>query len=69
MNGSRRLLINIGIIFAGTFLASGIYLLLSGERGVIKFVAWAIFFAAIQSPIFLARNSGVRCSLLDRLKR
>jgi hypothetical protein len=69
MTDSRRLLINTGIILAGTFLASGIYLLLSGERGVIKFVAWAIFFAAIQSPIFFARKSGVRCSLLARLKR
>ncbi len=69
MNNSRLLLSNISIILAGSILASGIYLLLSGERGWIKFVAWVIFFAAIQSPIFLARNPSVRCSLLARLKR
>ena len=69
MNISRRMLISISIILVGSILASGVYLLLSGERGVIKFVAWVIFFAAIQSPIFFARNSSVSCSLLARLKR
>jgi hypothetical protein len=67
MNNSRQLLINISIVLVGAILASGIYLLLSGERGWIKLVAWIIFFAAIQSPFVLSKNS--TCSLLARLKK
>ena len=69
MNNSRRLLINTRLVLVGAILASGIFLLLSGERGWVKFVAWVVFFAAIQSPFFLSNNSNQSCSILSRLKR
>jgi hypothetical protein len=69
MNNSRQLLINTGMVLVGAILASGIFLLLSGERGWVKFAAWVIFFAAIQSPLFFSKNSNLSCSILARLKR
>ncbi|HEX5734412.1 MAG TPA: hypothetical protein VF131_16370 [Blastocatellia bacterium] len=69
LNNSRQLLINISVVLVGAMLASGIFLLLSGERGWVKFAAWVIFFTAIQSPFFLTKSSDQSCSILARLKR
>lgn len=69
MKNSRQLLINISIVLAGAILASGIFFLLSGERGWVKFFAWVIFFASIQSPFFFTKNSNMSCSFLARWRK
>ena len=69
MKNYRQSLIKISIILIGAIIASGIYLLLSGERGWVKFAAWVIFFASIQSPFFLTKNSDMSCSILSRLRK
>lgn len=69
MKNPRQLMINISVVLVGAILASGIYLLLSGDRGWVKFAAWVIFFVAIQSPFFLTKNADQSCSILARLKR
>ena len=69
MKNSRRTLINITTVLVGAFLASGVFALVSGERGWLKFIAWAIFFAAILSPFFYAKDSDWNCFLFSRSKK
>ena len=69
MKSLRHTLIGVSFVLLGSILASGIFLLLSGERGWVKFAAWAIFFASIQTPFFLAKNSDMSCSILARLRK
>ena len=69
MKESRRTLTNVIIVVVMALLASGVFALVSGERGWLKFISWAIFFAAILSPFSYAKDSGLNCFAFSRSKK
>ena len=69
MKNSRRRLINITTVLVTALLAPVVSALLSGERGWLKLISWAIFFAAILSPFFYAKDSDWNCFFFSRSKK
>jgi hypothetical protein len=71
MNKTGRTLIIVGMSLAGALLASALMIKVTPNDSWAAFAGWVIFFAALQSPLFMFRQSSwLSCAAwLTRLVR